>query len=350
MNQVFVCGTYFHIYVSILKSIYREDRNSKSLIVINDHTPNVEKILPGLIENGFFDSLIQVPFRKIDKQLKKNKKVFNRLISRNKLAIESVEKNSGILKFDEFIRNSEINLFYNLGLTPGYFLLKYKNNFIRLVEDGEGNYTSRVGLLKEFRRKYILKTFVGDGLDDHVKEIEVQYPDKLVKRLKHKGKKLELKKMEEELSAENRDKILKLFMCGLQIELTGRKKLLLITQPLSEDKHMTENQKVEMYNQILKHYVDRYSLFIKPHPREETNYQEKINYNFTSIPQGFPLEMFDYLNGIHFELGITVSSSSLYNINCVDKKIILGRKYFKKLLPSNWFEEHEKVLQLSNNS
>jgi len=334
MNQVYVCGTYFHVYVSILKTIYRKEKDTKSLIIINDLTPGIDKIFARLTENTFFDYLLQVPFKKIERKIKKENNLFFRIIKRNKHIVEFVETDSEILKYDEFIRNSEINIFPDLGLTPSYFLLKYKKNYIRMVEEGEGAYFLRVGKLKAFKRKYILNSFIGGGLDNEVREIEVQLPEKLNKRLGKKGKRFELKKMEDNLSIENREKILEIFMSGIEMDLSGQKKLLLITQPL-EETFMSEENKIKLYNQILEKYSD-YSIYIKLHPREVTEYKGRLNYNFTIIPGGFPLEMFDLLKGINFELGITVCSSALYNMNCVEKKIILGREYLKKPLPPNW--------------
>lgn len=335
MNQVYVCGTYFHIYISILKVIYSADKLSKKLIVINDRTPDVERIFKPLEDSGYFNFVVHVPFVKISNKIKKSK-FLSRVINRNKNVMEFVETNSEIQKYDAFIKNAEINLFSNLGLSPAYFILRYKDNFIRMLEDGEGNYISRIGHFQAFKRKYILNTVVGEGLDKEIREIEVQFPEKLSKRLAKKGKKLELKKMEQELRAEDLEKIIDIFMGGHDICVEGKKKLLLITQPLSEDGHMTEVQKLKLYNDILKPYADAYSVFVKGHPRELTDYRGKLNYAFTSIPQGFPLEMFDLLKGIHFEVGVTVSSSSLSNIKCVDKKILLGRTYFKQPLPADW--------------
>jgi Glycosyltransferase family 52 len=335
MDQVYVCGTYFHIYLSILKTIYTTDTQARKLIVINDRTPGIERIIKPLSESGFFDFAIQVPFVQISKKINKSK-FLSRVINRNKNVIQFVEANSDIQRFDEFIKNSEINLFSNLGLSPAYFLLRYKNNFFRMIEDGEGNYISRIGWLQALKRKYILNTVIGEGLDEQVREIEVQFPEKLNKRISKKGKRLELKKMERELGAENLEKILGIFMGDIAFRIHGKKKLLLITQPLSEDGYMGELQKINLYNTLLTPYADQYSVFVKGHPRELTDYHGKLRYEFTMIPKGFPLEMFDLLTGIHFDVALTVSSSSLANMRCVDKKVVIGREFFTQPLPDNW--------------
>lgn len=323
MNQVYVGGTYFHVYVSILQSI-NTNRGSKNLLIVNDHTPGMEKIIPALESSGYFSSVAQVPFREIDLMIKKSG-LLARTISRNRKAINFVETNSTITEYDSFIQHAEINVFYNLGITPAYFLLKYKNNFIRMIEDGERNYHSKVNGLKAFKRKYILNTVIGDGMDELIKEILVQYPDRLDARVIHKGRKLELKKMQKELTVSDREKILSIFMQGYQVNLSGGKKLLLITQPFSEERYFDEETKIRLYNDVLTEYAAGYSIFIKPHPRELTNYNGKIKYPFTEIPGSFPLEMMNLLGDIHFDLGITLYSGALNNITGITQRIKLGK-------------------------
>lgn len=314
--------------------IYRKDNTTKSLLILDNHTPGIEAILPGFRRSGFFDFCIQVPFRTIHLMMKNKKGFFSRTINKNKLSIEFVDQNSEILQYDDFIRNSEINLFYGLGLTSSYFILKYSHNHIRLLEDGEGNYYTRLSALKVFKRKYILNTFIGEGIDSAVKEVEVQFPEKLDRRVRAKGRKLELKKMQDQLSEEESNRILEIFLNDQRINFSTGKMLLLITQPFSEDKYFSEERKVDLYNEILSEYANGYSIFIKPHPRELTDYSGKINYNFTEIPRSFPLEMFNLLKNIHFDIGITVFSSGLNNLNCVEKKIVLGKEVRDKLKDS----------------
>jgi Glycosyltransferase family 52 len=329
MDQVYVCGTYFHIYVSILISISTKNSGSKNLIVINDHTPEVEKIFSALESSGYFFAVVQVPFRKID-LLIKSSGFLPRIIGRNKKATGFVDKYSDITRYDSFIRNAEINLFYNLGLTPAYFLLKYKNNFIRMIEDGERNYHSKISGIKAFKRKYLLNTVIGDGMDTQIKEILVQQTERLNIRVVNKGRKLELKKMQDELSVADRQKILSIFMQGRHVSLVAGKKLILITQPFSEEKYFDEKTKIQLYNDVLSEYADDYIIFIKPHPRELTNYNGKINYPFTEIPGSFPLEMMNLLSDIHFDLGITLYSGAINNINGIIKKIKLGKELLSK--------------------
>jgi len=326
MNQVYVCGSYYHIYISILRTLFHKKPESKSLIIIHDHISDLYKIIPLLIENNFFDFHLAVPFTSINRT--KTNKIL-RILKRRSLLIERVESLSDILKFEEFIRNSEITIFNNRGGAYHYFLQKFKKSHIRLIEDGLGNYRVLVGKFKAFRRKFISNSVVGAGYDEQVKEILVQFPEKVLEPLKKKAKKLELQKMQDSLSVTDRKRILKIFLGNYNLNLSGEKKLILITQPLSE-KYFDEATKVKLYNDVLDLYAGEYSVFIKPHPRDRANYEGKMKYNFTEIPRNFPLEMMNLLQDIQFDLGVTLYSGALHNMNGVKEKIFLGKEFLEK--------------------
>lgn len=333
MNQVFVCGTYFHVYVSMLKHIYREDRSSKSLIVLNDHTPGIEKIIPALKANGFFNEHLYVPFRKIEREVKKNNSWLHNFFNRNKVMVHAVEENSDINQYAQFIQNSEFNLFYLWGYPSAYFILRYPKNYARIIEDGARNYLLKISWLKYFKRKYLLSTYIGDGLDHAIKEIQLQYPEQLHYRLKHKGTILELRKMQADLLPADNLRILNVFMSGHEIHFDDHSKLLIITQPLSEDGFVTEQYKISLYKEMIDLYSQGRQVYLKPHPRELTDYKKYLPCNFIEIPRAFPLEMFDLMQNINFDTAVTLFSSSLSNITCITEKIELGKSYVKQFLP-----------------
>lgn len=200
-----------------------------------------------------------------------------------------------------------------------------------MLEDGEHNYLPRVGRFQAFKRRHILKTVMGEGLDPEIKEIEVQYVHRLHERVRFKGKTLELQKMQESLSSADQEKILSIFMNGQTIEVLGDNNALLITQPLSEDGLLGEDEKITMYNNLLQQHAKGLSVYIKCHPREKTDYHGKILPTFTEIPRRFPLEMLDLLKSIRFKKGITVFSGGLNNLQCIEEKIFLGKEYLKKV-------------------
>ncbi len=333
MNQVYICGTYFHVYVSILKQLNRTNKNSKSLLILNDHTPGLENIIPALKANKFFDEFLLLPFRKIEADERNTGSFISRTLFRTRAMIRAVETNSNINRFTPFIRESEINSFYLWGYPTAYFVFRFPGTYLRILEDGARNYIVRISKLKLIKRKYILRTYIGDGFDDAVKEINLQFPEQLDPRLKHKGTRLNLKEMQDNLSPDDSARILNVFMKGETVNLNDKKKILIITQPLSEDNFVTEQYKVSLYAELIDEHAADHEVYIKPHPRELTNYREQLGRNFIEIPRSFPLEMFDLMQNIRFDKGVTLFSSSIGNLRCITHKVHLGRQHIRELLP-----------------
>lgn len=333
MNQVFVCGTYFHVYLVLLKTLYERDPSREYLVILNNHTPNIERLIPRLLETGLFKDVIQVPFITLSKRRLKESSLWDRTFARKKSIVKFIDENSALPTYDDFIRNSEINLVYNQGLSSSYFLSKYKGTFMRLLEDGVRNYNSSVSKFRYIKRKYILGAVIGDGMDDELKEILVQYPERLDNRVRHKGKKLPLQEMQANLTLQQQQMIMNIFMDGQSFDVTTTNNMLIITQPLSEDRFVTESYKVKLYQDILDTYGKGYHVYIKSHPRELTDYAHTLTGDFTCLPGSFPLELFDFIKGVQFKLGVTIFSSALENINCIAEKITLGKSYVKELLP-----------------
>ncbi len=336
-NNVYVCGTLYHVYISALKNIERVKNNEESLLIVNDHTPGLVALAKDLVKEGIFTDYCYIPFFMITAKLHSEKRSLLYSLSKNRISIEYVEKYSDIKNRFDFIKNSEINLFYNLGLSSAYFLIRFKSNNFKQVEDGLRNYYPRVGGLKAFKRKYILNAPQGEGRDSQIKSIEVQHPEKLPLITRHKGIKLDLKGMVNSLSEDNRQKLLSTFSQGNTFAINGNNKVIIITQPFSEDAITTEEYKISLYNQILKDYSSGYDIYIKAHPRETTDYKAKLDFDIIEIPRNFPLEILNFYPDIIFEKGITVFSGALENLENIKERIFLGLDYDPRLVVKKKF-------------
>ena len=177
------------------------------------------------------------------------------------------------------------------------------------------------------------RSYIGEGVDEAVNCIQVQRPGELPSRIRDKAKKLNLKHLSNKLSENQIEKIFRIF--GLpKFDLNKIKNgVLLITQPLSEDGFISEKEKLDLYKKIIDENTFGKPIFLKPHPREETNYNEVFQENINYIPRAFPLEIFNLQSSIKFQVGITIWSSSIKNLECVKEKIFLGVEYDSRLKP-----------------
>jgi len=179
------------------------------------------------------------------------------------------------------------------------------------------------------------------GRDKQIESIYVQNPEKLPKDLRKKGKYLNLTTMENNLDENSKNKIINLFIDSISKDIISsrkRKNCLIITQPI-EKANFPEERKKELYRQIsLKMSNDGFEVFLKPHPKEKTDYSFLEIENIHLLNKDFPLEITNLFDKTCFDLGITLYSASLKNIN-IPKKIHLGEKSLKAFIRTNNIEE-----------
>ena len=326
MNQTYVGCSLYHLYVSMLLAYEARRNGQKSLmLLINDRVPDVESLIPGLKKIGVFDDIVAVKAYSILTDFKKNLGTVNYLFNRQNGLVSIYEKNNPeLLKRDSFIRDSQINMFH-IVRTRAYFLIKFPNNYFRMVEEGFQTYHHKMPILRYLKRKYLIKFPILMGHDPQVKEVLVQHPEKLRDDvLRSKGKKLDLERLQRELTHEQRQDVLECFL-GQRPDYSGSGKFLLITQPLSEDGIVSEKQKVSVYAKAIEAAkVAGYDVYLKTHPREFTKYADLFK-DVKFIPQLFPIEVFNLDPDYKFEVGLTVFSGSLDNLSNVQNKITLGR-------------------------
>ena len=331
-SQVFVAETLYHLYLSILLSFqYKE-----SLLVLTNFTACMKQFTSKIKQENIFNDVVYLEFfGKIREAYDSNS--FVKKTFRRKGCIRSAyEQNSPIYDYFDLIDKSDINLFLNLGSTPAYFVNTFKKNTIRMIEDGERNYVSRLGPIKIFKRKYLYKSFIGEGRDPEIKEIHVQEPERLPEIIREKGRKLDLQSLRQSITGEQSKMLMRIFSLDEFQSSNFSNGTLLITQPISEDKFVSEERKLDLYQGIIQKYAKDDPLFIKVHPREKTDYSKFFGNDAHIISKDFPIELFDLIPGIQFEKGITLFSGAIKNLNCVKHKIFLGNDYAPGL-------QHKKV-------
>lgn len=216
-----------------------------------------------------------------------------------------------------------------------YFFNNFNCNFY-LLEDGVGNYflekrQEKKGIYKKYIRMEKINYPVL-GISDKISKIFLTGILPIPKIIENKVELLNINMLWQELSSNEKDKIFKVFNLNfeeLKKMLDEKDKILLITQPLSEDKFVTEKEKIEIYSKILKERGIK-KIYIKPHPRERTNYSNLLKeFEVEIISKNFPAEFFMLVDS-NFKKVITIFSTAAYNLkNRYDVEIIGIEKYPK---------------------
>lgn len=223
-----------------------------------------------------------------------------------------------------------------------YFIF-FKNKII-LLEDGLLNYQLKKITLKSVIKNILLLKplfFRSYGYSKYVKKIYLTGLAPIPEEIKDKVEIINLKELWSKKIEEEKKEILDIF--GFDENIINKiknKKNILFTQPLSEDRFISEEEKVELYRKIIFNYPEK-DLVIKTHPREKTDYKKYFP-KIEILNQSFPAELFDLLD-IKFETAITIFSTAALNFSKNSKVDFYGTKVHPNLL-KQWGDS-EKIMK-----
>lgn len=330
MNHTYVGSTIYHVYLSILHILKTSDYNinncSSNLLFLVESTPMIETLIPNL-ERRFFKSVHIISERK---EHVTDLGKFNYAFQRKKTLIPYLEaKHPILLKEKNFIKDSNIYL-CDTDSSKSYFLYEFGKTGINMIEDGARTYRQRHTNLEHFIKRYITKTLIGGGFDKEVKSLHAQFPDRLPKKLNKKAVELNIKKEVAHLSKEIKDEIFELFLPKDSFKLASEKNALILTQPISEDGVIkNENEKIAIYIDLVSKVPSDMNIVLKTHPRELTKYENHFT-GITILPALFPIEILGLKEGFYFEKGYTLFSTALSNLEIVKERFFLGKEYLNK--------------------
>jgi len=117
---------------------------------------------------------------------------------------------------------------------------------------------------------------------------------------------------------------------AMSLKMLKQKSVILITQPLSEDGIISEEEKIALYNSILTNYkMDE--VVIKPHPREKTNWAN-IFPGTPIITRQVPAELLSMM--VEPKNVCTFFSTAAFSL-CPPEKVDIYSKDFSKLVFSH---------------
>lgn len=320
MKKIYIIYNYWELFLSLIL-IHSCNKNYNNILFIN-----IEK----------FDKVI---IEKIEKkyQVKKFDFLSNKIIKFFSYYFKLIVYLP--LKIKQYINEElEIIAFSDQEIIARYFIKNKKN--IILYEHGIVNYQDEFKDLTQKIKQKIFQMEKPYGRNKYIKNIFLKFPEKAPEDIRKKVKKLNAEKLIENLSMTSKKEILDIF--SLNLEMNEENIALLLTQPL-EIKTCSEKEKKRIYEKIYEKYSKDYTVYIKPHPLEKTDYTyltDKV------LGRKFPIELF-LINNVNLKKVITLFSSGCFDfINKCDVDF-LGTTEFKEIyqkrkINSNFYKKGEK--------
>lgn len=327
LKKTYLCGTPYHLLISLLmedelneKSIYFSSKSSSVL-------ENTKKILLNT------DKLEEVGVNNI---------IFRKRTTLKELFF--IEKLIDFIHLKKYKIKDVVNFGWHKDCY--YFFSNYfskKAERVLLIEDGITMYRHSMSN-KILRLKKLYGLVTDPWNEKNVYEIRVQKPEKFPIEYRNKIKQLNLRKLFDNLPKEKKTKLVSIFF-DKELSLKKQTKtVLILTQPLSEDKIISRSFKLELYKKLIIKNKEKTILF-KPHPRDEDSYEEILKeFNINYIRKEIPIEVINLLD-LQINEVISICSSGTFNLFNVKKRDEIYPNLMKDIQVYSKKEIEKKILE-----
>lgn len=324
VDKLYICHTYYHLLSVLIRVI---NNNEKIDIVLTNEIKNYKKIAKKLEELKLFENVYTLELIKINIPCNN---VLDVMLYNHRVRKQ--------IKF-EFIKNKIYNdiFLFNDWNCFGYYFQAHKINY-HLIEDGKGCYKTidkfvdvyPTNLKSKLERKLGLIP-TPFGTSKLVLDIEVNEN----KDIKIKDKPIienSFNNLIQQLNDKQKKDIYDVFI-DKEVSFNSKgNNILIITQPFFEDGIVkNEDTQEKIYKYIINTYGKGNKIFIKPHPRDNTNYNLLFP-NAEIISKNFPLEILNFNSKVKFKTAITVTSTAIDNIKFCQNKKKMGWDWLEKFI------------------
>ncbi len=338
-KTLYICHTYYHVYISILKEFAKsKSEQGNATVYLSTMSTDFENLKERLLKSKCFREVYTYPekdpsfFEDLSKYKKPEKSfikaLINRIIYTKKLGkYEEQFVPENLKKYDEIYAFCDSD--------PIGYYLNYKHIYYHAVEDGlntlRGCDTARCDNnphfgIKTFLSKYLNLIFVQNGYGRYCIDMEVndtsvlEYPCKYYKEVSRDKLYARLTKEEKELLlnvfVKEQEKIRQILN-----NKTG-KTLLILTEPLCKDLSM----RVKLFNDLVTKYrKEGYTVILKQHPRDLLDYSTHFP-NVMCIDRTVPMEMLNFYGKDIFDKVVSIFTE-LDNIYFAKEKERFGRDF-----------------------
>lgn len=312
-KSVFVCFTPYHIYIACIKAMVEKITDCE--IAVTDNVPDGEAYCAALKKEGIFS---QVHYLKQSDYVPRfARQKFHVIYFLMPLLMRRAKRALG------FLQDKEIYLFSD-NSSVGIYLM-HRHMRYHLLEDGCDAFAfdqravrGRARLVKALLFK-LWGVPYSMGQSPYCEDVEVNDRAKLNTAFSCPVIEKKRSAMIQQMTDAQIEALLRIFNFDFSMQ-ENQKSLLLLTQPLCEMRLAgSDAETVRLYEKALRPYRDAYAIYVKPHPRDKGDYSKMFDGNVTVLSRTIPVEILNYAKNIRFDLGVTISSTSVNGVSFCKK-------------------------------
>ncbi len=353
-ERIYVCHTYYHVYVAILKEFALEkEKQGAASIVLSKMSNDFGNLKERLERSKVFEAVIMFDEKRYDffpelLKYKEDKKNFLlNLMNRIKFTkkFPKLQEEYIPVNFKEY---KEVYVFCDSD--PIGYYLNYKKIKYHALEDGLNclvHYdAARYDNRGNFKIKAFLSNlnliFVQNGYGRYCIDMEVNDKAALSYVMK-KYKEVPRRALYERLTESEKNIIVDIFLENkdelfdiLGTMEKGKETYLVLTEPLC-----TLDVRKQIFDDISKEYGKTGKVVLKPHPRDEMDYKKEFPH-LTVIEKMVPMEVMNFVAKRPFDKVISVFTD-LNGIEFAKEKIRLGPDFMDKYEAPEIHRQNEQI-------
>ena len=345
-GRIYVCHTFYHLYVSFLKEFAMpENERGNATVVLSKMSNDFGDIKDRIPASGYFkevfeyDEKRETEFPELEKYRKDRGNIIFNMIPRIIFTSKFAKLQAKYVPVD-FREYDDIYVFCDND--PIGIYLSQNRIYYHAVEDGLNELASYINALydnrgffgiKKFLSKKLNLIFIRDGYNKYCIDMEVNDLS-LIKNPPSNFKEVSREKLAKNVSEEQKRVLVKVFVKDIDKitasidKVNGDKNILILTEPLCG---------LDVRERLFRDLIDEYSkegkVFLKIHPRDELDYDTKFG-DVVRFDKKVPMEVMNYFSDLHFQKVVSVFTA-LNNIEFADEKVRLGNEFMDK------YEDHE---------
>ncbi len=342
MDRVYVCHTYYHVLISIVKELLQPaEAKGKATLILSLMSTDFENLKERIEQSGLFHEVLYFDEKNTSYfpelvKLKENKgNIVLNLLARMKYTKRMAELLEPYVPVD--FRNYKEIYVYCDGDPIGIYLNQKKIRY-HALEDGldtlrpyvQAKYDNRGGFkLKKFMSMKLNLIFMCDGYSKYCMDMEVNDISCIDDDF---DKYVEVPRQElfDRLTQEQQDVLVRVFVRDYDsfAEMLGRmqkqdKSILILTEPLC-----SLDVREQIFRDLIEEYQKEGTVFLKPHPRDVLDYASIFPEVWT-FDKSIPMEIFRFFHSLRFQKLVSVYTQ-LANVNFAEEKVYLGHDFMDK--------------------
>lgn len=353
-ERIYVCHTFYHVYVSLLKEFaLPKEKQGGATMVLSKMSNDFGDLKGRLEKSGVFEEVLEYDEKRYTffpelLKYKENKNNFllnliNRIIFTKKFA--KLQEQYVPVDFSEYK-----DIYVYCDSDPIGYYLNYKKIKYHALEDGlnslvhvdAARYDNRGNFgVKAFLAKHNL-IFIQNGYSKYCVDMEVNRIEGILFPI-DKHIEVPRKMLQERLTAKEKDIIMSIFiknkdkiLSALQNMEEGKENYLILTEPLCS----LEIRK-QIFSDLAEEYGKQGKVIIKPHPRDEMDYEKEFP-NHTVIEKMVPMEILNFMADKPFDKVVSVLTD-LNGVEFAKEGIRLGPDFMDKYEAPEIHRQNEQI-------